>query len=83
MDRALLDMDRLAWERFEIKKIDANIEIQKEIIEKNNELRLGSYEDFQEGILTKDEFNAVKNEFTSRALEAQKVIERLNQSNSD
>lgn len=83
MDRALLDMDRLAWERFEIKKIDANIEIQKEIIEKNNELRLGSYEDFQEGILTKEEFNAVKNEFTSRALEAQKVIERLNQSKGE
>lgn len=83
MDRALLDMDRLAWEQFEIKKMDAKIDIQKEIIEKNNELRLGSYEDFQEGILTKDEFNVVKNEFTSRILEAQKAIERLNQSKSE
>ena len=34
MDRALLDMDRLAWEQFEIKKMDAKIDIQKEIIEK-------------------------------------------------
>ena len=83
MDRALQDMERLAWERFEIKKIDASIAIQEEIIEKNNELRMGTYEDFQAGILTRDEFVAVKSEFTARIAESQKAIERLTQSKSE
>lgn len=80
MDRALQDMERLAWERFEIKKIDASIAIQEEIIEKNNELRMGTYEDFQAGILTRDEFVSVKSEFTARIAEGQKAIDRLIQS---
>ena len=83
MDRALQDMERLAWERFEIKKIDASIAIQEEIIEKNNELRMGTYEDFQAGILTRDEFVSVKSEFTARIAESQKAIERLTQSKSE
>ena len=80
LDRALQDMERLAWERFEIKKIDASIAIQEEIIEKNNELLMGTYEDFQAGILTKDEFVAMKSEFTARIAEGQRAIERLTQS---
>lgn len=83
MERALKDMEDLAWERFEIRKIDANIEVQEEIIKKNNDLRLGSYEDFQAGILNRDEFVAVKGEFAARIMEAQQAIEKLNQSKSE
>lgn len=83
LDRALQDIERLTWERFEIRKIDANIETQKQIIRKNNELRLGIYEDLQAGILTKDEFVSMKSEFTARIADAQKIIEQLTQSKSE
>lgn len=83
MDRALQDIERLSWERFELRKLDANIELQNEIIQKNNNLRLGVYEDLQSGILTRDEFISMKAEFASRIAEAQKVIEQLTRSKSE
>ena len=41
---------------------------------------MGTYEDFQAGILTRDEFVSVKSEFTARIAEGQKAIDRLIQS---
>ena len=83
MDRALQDIEKLSWERFELRKLDANIELQNETIQKNNNLRLGVYEDLQNGILTRDEFISMKLEFASRIAEAQKVIEQLTHRKSE
>ena len=77
LDRVMQQIDAMTWEKAELKKIDANIEYQNRLIEKNNALRLGIYEDLREGILTKDEFQVLKAEFTSRIDEAQRVIEQL------
>lgn len=77
MDRAMQQIEALSWEKAEIRKIDANIEYQNQVIEKNNALRLGIYEDLQSGILSKDEFLALKSEFTARIEEAKQRTEQL------
>lgn len=77
MDRVMQQIDAFDWEKAELKKIDGNIEYQNQVIEKNNALRLGIYEDLQEGILSKDEFLTLKSEFTSRIDEAKGVIDQM------
>ena len=83
MDAALRQIEALSWERTELKKIDANIEVQNQIIQKNNELRLGIYEDLQSGILSRDEFMTLKEEFSSRIAAAKLVIDQLVSSKSE
>lgn len=78
MEKALQQIESLTWEKIEIKKIEANIELQNQVVEKNNSLRLSIYEDLQKGILTREEFSSLKKEFSFRIKEANKVIEHLN-----
>lgn len=76
MDRALQDIEALTWEKRELKKIEANIMIQRTIIEKNCGLRMGIYEDLKDDIITKEEFLSLKDEFTARIQDAEKNIEQ-------
>lgn len=76
-DRALQQIDSMSWERAELRKLDANIEYQNQIVERNNALRLGIYEDLQSGILTKSEFLTMKEEFAARIEQAKGVIAQL------
>lgn len=78
MEKAMSEIDALSWETSEVAKIEAGIRYQDQIIEKNNALRLGIYEDLHDGILTKDEFLSMKEEFTARIDEAQGIIAQLN-----
>lgn len=80
MDRALRQIEAMTWEKFELRKIDANIELQNQVIQKNKDLRLGVYEDLQQGVLTREEFLALKEEFTSRIDQAAHAIEQLTSS---
>lgn len=82
MDRAMRQIEALSWEKAEIRKIDANIAYQNQVIEKNNALRLGIYEDLQAGILTKDDFLTLKAEFTARIEDAKQAIEQLSRDKS-
>ncbi len=77
MDRAMQQIEALSWERSEIKKIEANMEYQSQVIEKNNVLRLGVYEDLRAGILTREEFLTLKEEFAARIDEAKQVLDQL------
>ena len=83
MDAALRQIETLSWERTELRKIEANIEVQNQIIQKNNNLRLGIYEDLQSGILSREEFMALKEEFSSRIATAKMVIDQLISSKSE
>lgn len=83
MDAALRQIETLSWERTELRKIEANIEVQNQIIQKNNNLRLGIYEDLQSGILSREEFMTLKEEFSSRIAAAKKVIDQLISSKSE
>ncbi len=83
MEKALRQIEALSWEKSELQKIDANIEVQNQIIQKNNDLRLGVYEDLQSGILSREEFLTLKEEFSHRIQEAQRVIDQLVASKSE
>lgn len=74
MDQALQEIESLAWERRELKKIQANILVQRELVEKSQGLRMGIYEDLKDGIITKDDFLTLKDEFVQRIQEAEKTI---------
>ena len=78
LDKALQQIKSLAWERSEIKKIEANIDAQNQIIHKNRDLRMGIYEDLREGIISQDEFQELKQEFTQRIADAKHAVEKLN-----
>jgi site-specific DNA recombinase len=77
LDSVMQQIDAFDWEKTELKKIDRNVEYQKQVIEKNNTLRLSIYEDLREGILSKDEFLTLKAEFSSRIEEAKGAIEQM------
>lgn len=78
LDSVLNDALELAWERSELQKIEASLEIQNEQLRKNNMLRLGIYEDLQQGLVDKNEYKAIKEELTARIAEAMRAIDELN-----
>lgn len=59
------------------------LRLQNQLIQKNNDLRLGIYEDLQSGILSREEFMTLKEEFSARIAAAKLVIEQLNSSKSE
>lgn len=86
---AILDMEKtlsmvksITWEESELRKIDANIALQEQIIERNNTLRMGVYEDWQDGILSREEHAGLKAEFTARIDAARQAIQQLLSSKS-
>ncbi len=83
LDRVMQQIDAMTWEKAELKKIDGNIEYQNQVIEKNNALRLGIYEDLREGILSRDEFQTLKAEFTARIDEAKSIIEQMSKDKNE
>lgn len=76
MDQALQQIEALTWEKRELNKIEANVTIQRTVVDKNATLRMGIYEDLKDGIITKDEFLELKKEFTERIREAEIAIEQ-------
>lgn len=76
MDEALQQIESLTWEKRELSKIDTNITMQQLAVDKNCTLRMGIYEDLKDGIITRDEFLTLKEEFTQRIREAESMIER-------
>ena len=78
VDKALRQFDNLSWEKHKLKQLDASIEIQEEVVRKNNTLRLGIYEDLRAGLLDRSEYESLKKELTERIDEATAAIEKLN-----
>lgn len=78
VDKALRQFEDLSWERHKLKQLDASIEIQEEVVRKNNTLRLGIYEDLRAGLLDRSEYESLKKELAERIDEATAAIEKLN-----
>lgn len=76
MDEALGQIESLTWEKRELNKIEANITIQLSVVDKNAALRMGTYEDLKDGIITREEFLTLKEEFTQRIREAERTTEQ-------
>ena len=82
MEKTLAMVKSISWEESELRKIDANIALQEQIIERNNSLRMGVYEDWQDGILSREEHAGLKAEFTARIDAARQTIQQLLSSKS-
>ena len=78
VDKALRQFENLSWEKHKLKQLDASIEIQEEVVRKNNTLRLGIYEDLRAGLLDRSEYESLKKELAERIAEAAAAIEKLN-----
>lgn len=78
VDKALRQFEDLSWEKHKLKQLDASIEIQEEVVRKNNTLRLGIYEDLRAGLLDRSEYESLKKELAERIAEATAAIEKLN-----
>lgn len=78
VDKALRQFENLSWEKHKLKQLDASIEIQEEVVLKNNTLRLGIYEDLRAGLLDRSEYESLKKELAERINEATAAIEKLN-----
>ena len=78
VDKALRQFENLSWEKHKLKQLDASIEIQEEVVRKNNTLRLGIYEDLRAGLLDRSEYESLKKELAERIAEATDAIEKLN-----
>lgn len=77
MEKALRQMDDLAWEKRELKRLDVEIAVQEDLIEKNNHLKMGIYEDLRDGLITKEEFGGLKEQFSLRVQTAGEAITAL------
>lgn len=77
MSVALEQIDRLSWENREIEKIDAKISFQEEMIDKNKRLKVGAYEDFKSGFITREEYKTFTAQFTTQISEANEAINHL------
>ena len=77
VDEALQKYEALSWEKHKLRRIEDNIAIQNEIVQKNSMLRLGIYEDFKSGLLDRAEYDTLKAELTDRINEATTSIEYL------
>lgn len=78
VDKALRQFENLSWEKHKLKQLVASIEIQEEVVRKNNTLRLGIYEDLRAGLLDRSEYESLKKELAERIAEATAAIEKLN-----
>ena len=78
VDKALRQFENLSWEKHKLKQLDASIEIQEEVVRKNNTLRLGIYEDLRAGLLDRSEYESLKKELAERIAKATAAIEKLN-----
>ena len=78
VDKALRQFENLSWEKHKLKQLDASIEIQEEVVRKNNTLRLGIYEDLRAGLLDRSEYESLKKELAERIAEATAAFEKLN-----
>ena len=78
VDKALRQFENLSWEKHKLKQLDASIEIQEEVVRKNNTLRLGIYEDLRAGLLDRSEYESLKKELAERIDEAPAALEKLN-----
>ena len=61
----------MSWEKKKIKKLEDNIAVQSELVQKNNLLRMGIYEDFKAGLLDRTEYDTLRSEITERIEDAE------------
>lgn len=72
------EVDALSWEKRELRKLDAEIEVQEEEVRKNSSLKVDAYEDFRENLIDRDDLKQIRDELTRRIRAAEDAIRILN-----
>lgn len=83
MDQMLQEIDTLAWDKRELRKLEADIAVQEELIEKANTLKISAYEDFRDGLIDRDELAKIKEEFSRRIAQAEDCLKALRSRQSE
>lgn len=66
MERALEQIESLAWEHREAARLDAAIAAQEAEIRRYQMLKTSTYEDLRDGLITQEEFVQIKEDFSQR-----------------
>ena len=77
MTAALQQIDSLAWENRELERIKAKRAFQDEIADKNRRLKAGAYEDFREGLISREDYKSFTEQFDRQIREAMEAITQL------
>ena len=77
LDDAMNEIDRLAWEQREIKKLRHQIDVMDADMQRDRELRLSVYEDLKTGLIEKSDYEALRRDFGQRIEEAKRAQEKL------
>lgn len=83
MDQTLQEIDALAWDKRELRKLEADIAVQEELIGKANTLKISAYEDFRDGLIDRDELAKIKEEFSRRIAQAEGCLKTLRNRQSE
>lgn len=83
MDETMQQIDMLAWDKRELRKIETNIAVQRDVIEKANTLKLSAYEDFRDGLIDRSELAKIREELSNRITQADSCIKTLCQRKSE
>lgn len=83
MDQMLQEIDALAWDKRELRKLEADIAVQEELIGKANALKISAYEDFRDGLIDRDELAKIKEEFSRRIAQAEDCLKVLRNRQSE
>lgn len=79
IERILRYIDTLPMKQEEIRKIDTQLLMKQEVIEKYKTLKVSIYEDLKSGFIDADEYREFKGVYGKKCEEAEKAAERLQQ----
>ena len=77
MEHALRQIETLAWENREVTRLEKAIADQEAEIEKCKMLKVSTYEDLKEGLITQEEFLHMKDEYTQRICTLESAVSSL------
>ena len=77
VDRVLMEIDALAWEKREVQRLDVAISAQEAVVKRNNDLKVSIYEDYREGMIDRNELAQIKDELTARIETARRAMTEL------
>lgn len=77
MGEILAQRDASAWEMREMRRLDASITVQEDAIKSNNNLKVSAYEDYRDGLISRDELAGIKEYLSQRTTQAEECIRNL------
>lgn len=77
MSAALRQVDSLAWENRELERIKSKHDFQEEIADKNRRLKVGAYDDFKNGFISREDYKTFTEQFDRQIQEAMEAIAQL------